>query len=311
MGQRRFYGRRAMSGEGRVLHRWKSGWAVTLAAIAAAAMMAACGSDEPDTAATATALATASEEARASASPTSEPTSAPATPTAGAAAATSEPDPTATSPPVTTATTATPTETPVQGYSSNSVMHSLISDLSQQSFYDSSSVDEPLAAIRENGDVSLVPVMIDLLRFLGGVSGDAMIAVLEELTGQAFGGDWNQWMEWLGQNSSDYTPPDDYPDWKVALYSMIHPRFANFLRDGETARIDLAEVTWGGVVPDGIPDLRNPKTLTVAEAEYMNPDDRVFGVSINGEQRAYPLRIINAHEMANDIVGGEPISVMW
>jgi hypothetical protein len=190
-------------------------------------------------------------------------------------------------------------------------MHSLISDLSQQSFYDSSSVDEPLAAIRENGDVSLVPVMIDLLRFLGGVSGDAMIAVLEELTGQAFGGDWNQWMEWLGQNSSDYTPPDDYPDWKVALYSMIHPRFANFLRDGETARIDLAEVTWGGVVPDGIPDLRNPKTLTVAEAEYMNPDDRVFGVSINGEQRAYPLRIINAHEMANDIVGGEPISVMW
>ena len=299
--------RRAMSGEGRILHRWTSGWAVTLAAIAAVAMMAACGSDEPDTAATATALATASEEARASASPTSEPTSTPATPTAGAAAAaTSAPEPTAT-----TAATAAPTETPVEGYSSNSAMHSLISNLSRESFYDSSSVDEPLAAIRENGDVSLVPVMIDLMRFLGGVSGDAMIAVLEELTGQAFGGDWNQWMEWLGQNSSDYTPPDDYPDWKVALYSMIHPRFANFLRDGETARIDLAEVTWGGVVPDGIPDLRNPKTLTVAEAEYMNPDDRVFGVSINGEQRAYPLRIINAHEMANDIVGGEPISVMW
>ena len=292
-----------MSGEGRILHRRTRGLAIALGAIAAAAIVA-CGSDEPDTAATATALATASEEARASASPTSVPIS---TPTVTATvAATSEPEPTAT-----TAATTAPTEAPVEGYSSNSAMHSLISDLSQQSFYDSSSVDEPLAAIRENGDVSLVPVMIDLLRFLGGVSGDAMIAVLEELTGQEFGGDWNQWMEWLGQNSSDYTPPDDYPDWKVALYSMIHPRFANFLRDGETARIDLAEVTWGGVVPDGIPDLRNPKTLTVAEAEYMNPDDRVFGVSINGEQRAYPLRIINAHEMANDIVGGEPISVMW
>ena len=292
-----------MSGEGRILHRRTRGLAIALGAIATAAIVA-CGSDEPDTAATATALATASEEARASASPTSVPIS---TPTVTATvSATSEPEPTAT-----TAATAAPTEAPVEGYSSNSAMHSLISDLSQQSFYDSSSVDKPLAAIRENGDVSLVPVMIDLMRFLGGVSGDAMIAVLEELTGQAFGGDWNQWMEWLGQNSSDYTPPDDYPDWKVALYSMIHPRFANFLRDGETARIDLAEVTWGGVVPDGIPDLRNPKTLTVAEAEYMNPDDRVFGVSINGEQRAYPLRIINAHEMANDIVGGEPISVMW
>ena len=292
-----------MSGEGRILHRRIRGLAIALGAIAAAAIVA-CGSDEPDTAATATALATASEEARASASPTSVPIS---TPTVTATvSATSEPEPTAT-----TAATAVPTEAPVEGYSSNSAMHSLISDLSQQSFYDSSSVDKPLAAIRENGDVSLVPVMIDLLRFLGGVSGDAMIAVLEELTGQAYGGAWNQWMEWLGQNASEYRPPGDYPDWKVKLYSMIHPRFANFLRDGETARIDLAEVTWGGVVPDGIPDLRNPKTLTVAEAEYMNPDDRVFGVSINGEQRAYPLRIINAHEMANDIVGGEPISVMW
>ena len=296
-----------MSGQGRILGRWTSGWTVALAVIAAVAL-AACGSDEPDTAATATALATASEEARTSASPTPDPTSTPTstTPTAGpTAAATSAPEPTE------APATATPTETPVAGYSSNSVMHALISNLSRESFYDSSSVDEPLAAIRENDDLSLVPVMIDLLRFLGGASGDAMIAVLEDLTGQAFGGDWNQWMEWLGQNASDYATPDDYPDWKVRLYSMIHPRFANFLRDGENARIDLAEVTWGGVIPDGIPDLRNPKTLTAAQAEYMNPDDRVFGVSINGEHRAYPLRIINAHEMANDILGGEPIAVMW
>ena len=295
-----------MSGEGRILHRWTRGWAITLAAIAAAAIVA-CGSDEPDAAATATALATASEETRASASPTSDPTSAATTPTVGpTAAATSAPEPTEA--PV---ATAMPAETPVAGYSSNSAMHSLISDLGRQSFYDSSSVDEPLAAIRENRDITLVPVMIDLMRFLGGVSGDATITALEELTGQAFGGDWNQWMEWLGQNASDYPAPDDYPTWKVRLYSMIHPRFANFLRDGETARIDLTEVAWGGVIPDGIPDLRNPKTLTVAEADYMNPDDRVFGVSINGERRAYPLRIINAHEMANDILGGEPISVMW
>ncbi len=294
-----------MSGEGRNLHSWTRGLAFALAATA----VVACGSDEPDAAATATAtaLATASEEARASASPISDPTSAATTPTVGpTAAATSAPEPTET-----TATTAPPTETPVEGYSSNSAMHSLISDLGRQSFYDSSSVDKPLAAIRENRDITLVPVMIDLMRFLGGVSGDAVIAVLEELAGQTFGGDWNQWMEWLGQNASDYPAPDDYPTWKVRLYSMIHPRFANFLRDGETARIDLTEVAWGGVIPDGIPDLRNPKTLTVAEADYMNPDDRVFGVSINGERRAYPLRIINAHEMANDILGGEPISVMW
>ena len=40
-------------------------------------------------------------------------------------------------------------------------------------------------------------------------------------------------------------------------------------------------------------------------------NDRVFGVTINGDSRAYPLRIVNAHEMVNDVVGEEPISLMW
>ena len=96
------------------------------------------------------------------------------------------------------------------------------------------------------------------------------------------------------------------------MLSQIDPRFAQFLRDaGETSRIDLSEVVWGGVIPDGIPDLRNPKTIPPSEAGYLAPSDRVFGVSINGESRAYPLRIVNAHEMANDVLGGEPISLAW
>ena len=61
---------------------------------------------------------------------------------------------------------------------------------------------------------------------------------------------------------------------------------------------------WGGVRKDGIPDLTNPRLLTPEQAIYLRPSDRVFGVSINGEHRAYPLRILNAHEMANDVLGG-------
>ena len=37
----------------------------------------------------------------------------------------------------------------------------------------------------------------------------------------------------------------------------------------------------------------------------------VFGILINGEARAYPLRIMDQHEMANDIVGGEPLSLAY
>ena len=96
------------------------------------------------------------------------------------------------------------------------------------------------------------------------------------------------------------------------MYANLHPRFAMFLEPAsEFSRIDVTEIVWGGVLPDGIPDLRDPSFLTPDEADYILPDDRVFGVEINGDVKAYPLRIVNAHEMVNDTVGGEPISLMW
>ena len=68
---------------------------------------------------------------------------------------------------------------------------------------------------------------------------------------------------------------------------------------------------WGGVWKDGIPDLKNPPHLPPDRADYLNREDRVFGVSINGEHRAYPLRVMNAHEMANDVLGGEPFALAY
>src|SRR5689334_7394137 len=47
------------------------------------------------------------------------------------------------------------------------------------------------------------------------------------------------------------------------------------------------------------------------EASYLNDDDPVFGVDINGDARAYPLRIANWHEMVNDVVGGVPVSLAY
>ena len=48
--------------------------------------------------------------------------------------------------------------------------------------------------------------------------------------------------------------------------------------------------------------MNDPLILPAADADYLEPDDRVLGVSINGEHRAYPLRILNLHEMANDVL---------
>ena len=45
--------------------------------------------------------------------------------------------------------------------------------------------------------------------------------------------------------------------------------------------------------------------------DSLKGDDRVLGVFLKGEARAYPVPILNYHELVNDKVGGRPILVSW
>ncbi len=201
-------------------------------------------------------------------------------------------------------------EAPTAGYDSNQAMHAVFPGFSLTSQEMIIALDE--IAIRR--DRSLVPVLVEIIRYMpSALAHDRVGDALRAVTGQDFESDnWDAWMEWLGRNRADYPPPSDYVRWKIGLMSDLDPRFATFLRPAlEFSRIDLTEVVWGGVLPDEIPDLRNPPTIAASEADYLNVNDRVFGVTINGDSRAYPLSIVNAHEMVNDVVGEEPISLMW
>ena len=62
---------------------------------------------------------------------------------------------------------------------------------------------------------------------------------------------------------------------------------------------------------DGIPALTSPKRIAPAEATWMTDDELVFGVEIDGDARAYPLRILDWHEMFNDVVGGVPVTLAY
>ncbi len=55
----------------------------------------------------------------------------------------------------------------------------------------------------------------------------------------------------------------------------------------------------------------NPTMIDPAEADYLLPEERIFGVSINGDVRAYPARFLDWHEMFNDVVGGKPVSLSY
>ena len=81
-----------------------------------------------------------------------------------------------------------------------------------------------------------------------------------------------------------------------------------------TARVngtrDLKIITILG--RDGIPAILDPIFAgRAAGIAQMEPLERVMGVSINGESRAYPLNLLSRHEIVNDTVGGKAIAVTW
>ncbi|MYC34425.1 MAG: DUF3179 domain-containing protein [Chloroflexi bacterium] len=174
---------------------------------------------------------------------------------------------------------------------------------------------DSLAALEDtvfHNDKSQAYVILEALKFFNLDVARAGLDTLTELTGQDFDFDRRRWREFVGAREEEYAPPSDYGRWKVNGLAIIDPDMAALLEPGiERSRVNLTEVVWGGVRVDGIPPLEHPPHVLPEQATYLWPGDRVFGVSINGEHRAYPLRVMNAHELANDTLGGEPISLVY
>jgi hypothetical protein len=76
--------------------------------------------------------------------------------------------------------------------------------------------------------------------------------------------------------------------------------------------VPLDKIVSGGPPQDGIPSIDNPKFQSVQEADKILEDSEfVLGLNINGDRRAYPLQILVWHEIANDVVGGEPVAITY
>ena len=57
--------------------------------------------------------------------------------------------------------------------------------------------------------------------------------------------------------------------------------------------------------------LDNPQFIAPGEATFLTPDDRVLGLTINGESRAYPIRMMTYHHIANDTIAGSPVLITF
>ena len=81
--------------------------------------------------------------------------------------------------------------------------------------------------------------------------------------------------------------------------------------DFTQSSVAFEEILSGGPPKDGIPSIDDPQFVAVAGHEDLAPTEPVIGLAINGDARAYPLRILTWHEIVNDTVGGVPVAVTY
>ena len=91
-------------------------------------------------------------------------------------------------------------------------------------------------------------------------------------------------------------------DWRAQGWSKT---------DFSKSSIDLSEIFMGGPPRDGIPPLDRPVFKMVSETRDLALREPVITLVLNGDARAYPLQVMIWHEIANDTVGGVPVTVTF
>jgi hypothetical protein len=79
----------------------------------------------------------------------------------------------------------------------------------------------------------------------------------------------------------------------------------------EGALIPVNEILAGGPPRDGIPAIYNPKFEPAAAANWLGGKDRVLGLIVDGQAKAYPIKILDWHEIVNDSVGSQHFAVTY
>jgi len=310
----------------------------------------ACGGESaPPTTAEVGASLTTSAVAATSTEPTSRTSSEAATPEVTTApseettSASTEPATPSTEPSTTTRAEATESSSPTAAVSSSGyefppppqfpegpISDGLRSDL--DTFFDLLEAErrigrEEVIAVASHGDVRSAWVLSDVLRFANSVELHELLgARLQDLLGaDSLGGGTPD----LWKDATDlliaWDLPDfpEYREYKGRLFTLVEPGWEPFFSDPE-ATIDWRWLSWGGVFIDDrplgattgcprgcIPSLDDPPVTPAEDGGWYPDDGVVFGVTINGESRAYPKNQMEVHEMVNDTLGGRRIGMPY
>jgi Protein of unknown function (DUF3179) len=80
----------------------------------------------------------------------------------------------------------------------------------------------------------------------------------------------------------------------------------------ENTLVPSNEIRHGGPRKDGIPAIDSPRFITADEsAAFLANNDRVLGLTLSDVSKAYPIRILNYHEIVNDTFKERPITISF
>lgn len=94
------------------------------------------------------------------------------------------------------------------------------------------------------------------------------------------------------------------------LYSPIAQAQTKNGFDLSNSSIPLEDIKSGGPPRDGIPSIDEPKFTKALESK-ISSDARILGVSVNGIAKAYPISILNYHEIVNDYFGEKAVVITY
>lgn len=178
-----------------------------------------------------------------------------------------------------------------------------------------------LTEIATSQDPRVAWIVSDMMRFVSGRELSAALArVASDLlekdlqTRNSWGDVTDHLIAW------DIPAPPQYLETKRAIFTAVLPAWRPLFAEGD---IDWRLVSWGGVAIDKraydttdeacncIPAADNPEVTDAAGGAWLDDDDIVFGVQVNGEYRAYPRQIMEVREMVNDTLGGRSLGIPY
>jgi len=97
----------------------------------------------------------------------------------------------------------------------------------------------------------------------------------------------------------------------LVLFLVSLPQRVAATWDFSRHAIPLAEIMSGGPPRDGIPALTDPDFVFPGAVTFLRDDEQVLGVFLHGVARAYPTRILSWHELVNDRLGDNELTLSF